>query len=65
MASTHDIEVHGIQYDSRKVQKGDLFVAIKGALTDGHRFIDTTYIYTKVDVGQLRTLAGQWPEVRP
>ena len=41
IVSTHDIEVHGIQYDSRKVQKGDLFVAIKGALTDGHRFIDT------------------------
>src|SRR3990172_9242129 len=41
MVSTHDIEVHGIQYDSHKVQKGDLFVAIKGALTDGHRFIDT------------------------
>lgn len=40
MVTTHDLEIHGIQYDSRKVQRGDLFVAIKGALADGHRFID-------------------------
>jgi site-specific recombinase XerD len=30
----------------------------------GHRLIDTTYIYTKVDIEQLRTLACPWPEVR-
>ena len=40
MVTTHDIEVHSIHYDSRKIQKGDLFVAIKGALADGHKFID-------------------------
>ncbi|WP_298138364.1 tyrosine-type recombinase/integrase [Acidiferrobacter sp.] len=30
----------------------------------GHRHIDTTYIYTKVDLAQLRTLAQPWPGVR-
>jgi UDP-N-acetylmuramoyl-L-alanyl-D-glutamate--2,6-diaminopimelate ligase len=40
MVTTHDIEVHGLQYDSRKIQRGDLFVAIKGTLVDGHKFID-------------------------
>ena len=29
----------------------------------GHRHIETTFIYTKVDYDQLRTLARQWPEV--
>ncbi len=32
-------EIRGISYDSRAVQKGDLFVAIKGAKADGARFI--------------------------
>ncbi len=40
MVVTHDVEVAGIQYDSRKVRRGDVFVAIKGAATDGHKFID-------------------------
>lgn len=28
----------------------------------GHRHIETTFIYTKVDLNQLRTLAREWPE---
>ena len=30
----------------------------------GHRSIETTFLYTKVDVQQLRTLAAEWPEVQ-
>ncbi|HTR81534.1 MAG TPA: UDP-N-acetylmuramoyl-L-alanyl-D-glutamate--2,6-diaminopimelate ligase [Bacteroidota bacterium] len=41
MVITHDVEIHGLQYDSRKIEKGDLFVAMKGALTDGHSYITT------------------------
>jgi UDP-N-acetylmuramoyl-L-alanyl-D-glutamate--2,6-diaminopimelate ligase len=40
MALTQDISVHGIQYDSRKVAHGDLFVAIAGAALDGHAFVE-------------------------
>lgn len=29
----------------------------------GHKLIGTTFIYTKVDVERLRTLARKWPEV--
>jgi len=29
----------------------------------GHRLIDTTFIYTKVDIEKLRMLARNWPEV--
>ena len=39
MVVTHDTEIHGIQYDSRKVAKGDCFVAIRGGGVDGHQFI--------------------------
>ena len=34
-----DKEVNGIEYDSRKVKKNSLFVAIKGFNVDGHKFI--------------------------
>ena len=30
---------HGAQHDSRLLEPGDLFVAIKGARVDGHSFI--------------------------
>ena len=35
-----DITVSGIQIDSRKLEAGNVFVAIKGVLSDGHAFID-------------------------
>jgi UDP-N-acetylmuramoyl-L-alanyl-D-glutamate--2,6-diaminopimelate ligase len=34
-----NVSISGISYDSRSVQKGDLFVAIKGEKTDGACFI--------------------------
>ena len=34
-----ELEVSGICYDSRNVHQGDLFVAIRGFETDGHRYI--------------------------
>lgn len=40
MAPTQDIEISRVQYDSRKVTHGDLFVAIRGTSTDGHNFIE-------------------------
>jgi UDP-N-acetylmuramoyl-L-alanyl-D-glutamate--2,6-diaminopimelate ligase len=32
-------DVTGIQYDSRKVMRGDVFVAMRGGATDGNRYI--------------------------
>jgi UDP-N-acetylmuramoyl-tripeptide--D-alanyl-D-alanine ligase len=33
----------GVEIDSRDVRSGDLFVALKGESTDGHRFVDKAF----------------------
>ena len=35
------IEVTGVQYDSRRVGHGDVFIAMRGGSADGNRYIDT------------------------
>lgn len=35
--------VSGVAFDSREVGPGDLFVALKGEATDGHRFVDKAF----------------------
>jgi UDP-N-acetylmuramoyl-L-alanyl-D-glutamate--2,6-diaminopimelate ligase len=39
VASSDDPSISGIQYDSRKVRTGDVFVAMRGGIVDGNRFI--------------------------
>ncbi|MBF6608927.1 MAG: UDP-N-acetylmuramoyl-L-alanyl-D-glutamate--2,6-diaminopimelate ligase [Flavobacterium sp.] len=38
---TTEMMSSGIKFDSRQVGAGDIFVAIRGTLSDGHAFIDT------------------------
>ena len=40
-AQTQDIQITGLQYDSRTVVKGNVFVAIRGTEVDGHRFVQS------------------------
>jgi UDP-N-acetylmuramoyl-L-alanyl-D-glutamate--2,6-diaminopimelate ligase len=35
-----DLSIEKIEFDSRKVSNNDVFVAIKGSLSDGHQFIE-------------------------
>ncbi|MCD6367297.1 MAG: UDP-N-acetylmuramoyl-L-alanyl-D-glutamate--2,6-diaminopimelate ligase [Bacteroidales bacterium] len=36
-----DRDVHAVVFDSRGVSENDLFVAVKGTITDGHQYIET------------------------
>ena len=36
-------EANGVAFDSREIGAGDLFIAMKGELTDGHRFLDKAF----------------------
>jgi len=38
-----DFQVSGVEIDSRDVRAGDLFFALKGEATDGHRFLDKAF----------------------
>ena len=52
-----DTEIRDIQFDSRKVQPGDLFVAVEGLKSDGHRFIPAA-----VEKGAAAVLCMHEPE---
>ena len=40
LSQTGNAEVSGVEYDSRRVKAGCLFVAMRGETSDGNRFID-------------------------
>jgi UDP-N-acetylmuramoyl-L-alanyl-D-glutamate--2,6-diaminopimelate ligase len=53
----HDREIRGIAYDSRKIRTGDLFVAIRGHLQDGH-----DYLCEAVKNGAVALVAEEFKE---
>jgi UDP-N-acetylmuramoyl-tripeptide--D-alanyl-D-alanine ligase len=57
-----DFAVSGVAFDSREVGPGDLFVALKGEATDGHRFVDQAF--TQGAAGALVSQAVAGPNVR-
>jgi len=54
-----EADITGVDIDSRKVEKGHLFVAIKGTQTDGHRFIPKA-----IASGATAVLCEDLPEER-
>jgi len=40
VAGSSDAPVSGVEYDSRRVRPGSVFVAMKGGSTDGNRYVD-------------------------
>ncbi|HWQ05457.1 MAG TPA: UDP-N-acetylmuramoyl-L-alanyl-D-glutamate--2,6-diaminopimelate ligase [Longilinea sp.] len=55
---SRDITINGIAYDSRSVEPGNLFVALVGGTSDGHRYIDSA-----IEKGAVAIL-GMLPDVQ-
>ncbi|MCL5960152.1 MAG: UDP-N-acetylmuramoyl-L-alanyl-D-glutamate--2,6-diaminopimelate ligase, partial [Chloroflexi bacterium] len=53
-----DLEVRGLAYDSRRVGRGFLFVAVPGAHTDGHDFVGLAVVAGAVAVVSERPITG-------
>lgn len=52
-----DIGINAIQFDSRKISDGDAFVAIRGAVSNGHDFIETA-----LQNGAVAIICDTFPE---
>lgn len=52
-----DCEITGIQMDSRKIEKGNMFFALKGVMANGHEFIEKA-----VESGAAAVLCEILPE---
>lgn len=51
------VTIHTVQFDSRKVALNDVFVAVRGTISDGHQFISTA-----VKQGALAVICEELPE---
>ncbi|HBX50499.1 MAG: UDP-N-acetylmuramoyl-L-alanyl-D-glutamate--2,6-diaminopimelate ligase [Bacteroidetes bacterium RIFOXYA12_FULL_35_11] len=52
-----DIEISELNFDSRKIQKNNLFIAVSGTTTDGHSFISKS-----IESGAIAIVCEQIPE---
>ena len=53
-----DVEITGVNIDSRRIKAGHLFVAMKGTQVDGHQFIGKA-----IELGAISVLCEDLPEV--
>ena len=59
IAGNAEVEITGVNIDSRRIQQGHLFVAMRGTQTDGH-----AYIGTAVELGAAAILCEELPETK-
>ncbi|MDO5036046.1 MAG: UDP-N-acetylmuramoyl-L-alanyl-D-glutamate--2,6-diaminopimelate ligase [Porphyromonas sp.] len=60
LAGSCQIDIKKITSDSRQVEPGELFVAIRGTVTDGHTFIPSA-----IEKGAVAILCEEIPEAQP
>ena len=53
-----EIPVNKIEFDSRKIQENDVFVAIRGSVSNGHDFIEKA-----INLGAIAVVCDSFPEV--
>jgi UDP-N-acetylmuramyl-tripeptide synthetase len=53
-----DIAVGKIEFDSREIQKNDVFVAIRGSVSDGHE-----YIQKAIEFGAVAIVCDSFPDI--
>ena len=54
------VSIRSVQFDSREIQAGDLFVAVKGSHVDGHQ-----YIAKAIEMGAVAVICEEEPETIP
>lgn len=57
VSGSTNVMVNAIQFDSRKVEMDDVFVAIRGMVTDGHHYIEKA-----IDLGAKAILCEELPD---
>ena len=53
-----DVAIEKMEFDSRKVSENDVFIAIRGTISDGHEFIETAIIK-----GAIAIICDSFPEI--
>ncbi|MBV9480219.1 MAG: UDP-N-acetylmuramoyl-L-alanyl-D-glutamate--2,6-diaminopimelate ligase [Acidobacteria bacterium] len=69
LSQTGDVGVRGLDYDSRRIKQGDVFIAIRGEVSDGNEYIDAALARGAVaivtDSSRQRPRTGiAWAQVR-
>ena len=57
ITGSEEIEINGIEIDSRNIKEGNAFIAIKGTQADGHN-----YIGKAVELGATAIICEKLPE---
>jgi UDP-N-acetylmuramoyl-L-alanyl-D-glutamate--2,6-diaminopimelate ligase len=53
-----DLSIEKMEFDSRKISENDVFIAIRGTISDGHDFIETA-----INKGAIAIICDTFPEI--
>jgi UDP-N-acetylmuramoyl-L-alanyl-D-glutamate--2,6-diaminopimelate ligase len=53
-----DVAIEKMEFDSRKVSENDVFIAIRGTISDGHEFIETA-----INKGAITIICDVFPKI--
>ena len=53
-----EMAIHTIDFDSRKIGENDVFIAIRGAVSDGHDYIEKA-----INQGAIAIVCDTFPEI--